>query len=137
MIVGKPCVNVFVEKATLTEVILADQTRFDEQFQIPVHGGARDSMTALVERHQDRVGVDVTMLREDLFTDREAFVGHPQSPPADEVAKAVDVARGVEGGGLGNHGGAQGVRRDLKKRPILDQISPVRQTGAKCGRVLA
>lgn len=59
--------DMFVEESSLTEAYFAYQSRVDHEIEVAVDGGARDAASLGVERCEKLLGVDVTVLIEDLI----------------------------------------------------------------------
>ena len=100
VVVGQPWVNMFVEEAALSEMMLANQTRLHEKLQIAIDRGSRDPDAAARQRREHRLRIDVTVLREDLLAHRQSLGGHPQTLAADEFSELVKLAGWIHGGGL-------------------------------------
>lgn len=100
VVVGQPWVNVFVEEAALSEMMLTNQTRLHEKLQIAIDRGSRNPDAAARQRRDHGLGVDVTVLREDLLAHRQSLGGHPQTLAANEFSELVELAGWIHGGGL-------------------------------------
>jgi hypothetical protein len=97
VVVPLPDVHVLVEVAAAAQLVLAHHAALDQQVEIAVHGGARSFDAVRLHRAQQRLGVEVAVLREDLVEQRGALASQSEAalPKMAEEALAFWVASHV------------------------------------------
>jgi hypothetical protein len=79
VVVALPRVHVLVEVAAAAELVLAHHAALDQQVEVAVHGGARGLDAARLHRTEQRLGVEMAVLREDLVEERGALASQSEA----------------------------------------------------------
>jgi hypothetical protein len=85
MIVLLAGVDVLVESVTRAQALAANQAALDEQIEVAIDGGARHRNAAAAKGGEERAGVEVDVLLEDLLANGTALGGHAQAARVDKV----------------------------------------------------
>ena len=78
-------VDVLVERVARAQALAAHQTALDEELEVAIDRGARYRHPAAAQRAEQRAGVEVLVLLEDLLADRPALRRHAQTAGMDEI----------------------------------------------------
>src|SRR5436309_1729586 len=92
VIVLLAAVHVLVEEPVALQPLLARQAALDQQVEVAVDRGARDLEAARLHGGEQRLGVDVRVLREDLVEQRQPLGGDALSPLAEEEEESLLLA---------------------------------------------
>src|SRR5580693_2223148 len=93
VIVALSAVHVLVEETAAAEPLLAREAARYQQVEVAVHRGARDLEPALPHGGEQAVGVDMTVLRENLVEQCQPLGGDPVAAVAQVPQEALELSR--------------------------------------------
>ena len=88
MVVALPDVHVLVDVAARAELVLAHDTALDQQVEVAVDGGARGLDAVRLHRGEQRLGIEMAVLREDLVEQRGALASQSEAALPEMAEKA-------------------------------------------------
>src|SRR3954468_20318151 len=97
VIVVLPAVDVLVEEAPAAELLAGGEAALDEKIEVPIDGGARDFEAPSPHRRQERLGIDMLVLGEDLLEEGEPLFRHPLAAATqvgEELLLFADLSHG-------------------------------------------